>query len=75
MREWLREARQERGLTMKQIGEQLDISESYYSMIESGTRQKDMDLTLVSRLSSVLGISVQEITDHESRPMPEPETQ
>jgi len=61
MREWLAKARAEKGLTMKQMGEKLDISESYYSMIEAGDRQKRMDLTLVSKLSTVLGMSISDI--------------
>lgn len=61
MREWLSKARTEKGMTMKQMGEALDVSESYYSMIESGNRQKRMDLTLVSRLSAVLDIPITEI--------------
>jgi transcriptional regulator with XRE-family HTH domain len=61
MRDWLIKARTEKGLTMRQMGEALDISESYYSMIESGTRQKQMDLTLVSRLSAVLDIPITQI--------------
>lgn len=61
MREWLAKARNEKGLTMKQMGEMLDISESYYSMIEAGDRQKRMDLTLVSKLSTVLDMSISDI--------------
>ncbi len=66
MRDWLFKARTEKGLTMKQMGEALDVSESYYSMIESGNRQKRMDITLVSRLSSVLGLSISEIANLEA---------
>jgi transcriptional regulator with XRE-family HTH domain len=61
MRDWLIKARTEKGMTMKQMGEALDISESYYSMIEAGTRQKQMDLTLVSRLSAVLDVPIAKI--------------
>lgn len=66
MREWLKNSRNEKGLTMKELGAKLGISESYYCAIESGTRQKDMDLTLVAALSSVLGISVADIVIYES---------
>lgn len=67
MRDWLTKARTEKGLTMKQMGEKLDITESYYSMIESGTRQKKMDLTLVAKLSTVLGIPIAEISALENQ--------
>ena len=68
MRGWLKEARTEKGLSMKQMGEKLDVSESYYSLIESGQRQKTMDITLVSKISSALGVSVAEIVRLESMP-------
>lgn len=67
MRDWLTKARTEKGLTMKQMGERLDITESYYSMIESGTRQKKMDLTLVAKLSTVLEIPIAEISALENQ--------
>jgi transcriptional regulator with XRE-family HTH domain len=66
MREWLEKARISKGYTMKQMGEKLDISESYYSMIESGDRQKRMDLTLVSKLSNVLEIPISVIAAYEN---------
>ena len=65
MREWLRNSRTEKGLTMKDMGTKLGISESYYCSIETGTRQKKMDLTLVAGLSVVLGIPVAEIVRYE----------
>lgn len=65
MRDWLIKARNDKGLTMRQMGEALDISESYYSLIESGERQKRMDLALVTRLSAVLGIPITEIAEKE----------
>ncbi len=61
MREWLKTARESKGLTMKQLGEKLGISESYYCSIENGDRQKKMDIVLVSGLSSALDIPVAEI--------------
>ena len=61
MREWLKSLRIEKGYRLKEMGERLRISESYYAMIESGERQKKMDLTLASGLSVILGISVAEI--------------
>lgn len=61
MREWLKDARTKKGLTMKDISSKLGISESYYCAIENGDRQKNMDITLVSGLSLALGISVSRI--------------
>lgn len=61
MREWLKNLRTEKGLTMKEMGTKLGISESYYCAIENGERQKKMDIVLASGISSVLGISLAKI--------------
>lgn len=67
MRKWLRDSRTDKGLTMKDMGVKLGISENYYSQIEAGIRQKKMDLTLASSLSSILGISVADIVQLEDQ--------
>ena len=66
MREWLKDLRTERGLTMKQLGEKLGISESYYCAIENGVRQKKMDVMLISALSVALDVSMSDIVQLES---------
>ena len=66
MREWLKQTRIERGMTQAQIAQALDISEGYYSYIESGERQKKMDITLVMKLSNIFGITAQEIAENEA---------
>lgn len=66
MREWLKNSRNEKGLTMKEMGSKLGISESYYCAIENGTRQKRMDFALVAALSIVLGIPIDTIAQLEA---------
>ena len=66
MREWLAEARAKAGLTQKEVGKKLDVSESYYSLIEQGLRQKKMDIALVSKLSTIFDIPVTEIIKYET---------
>ncbi len=61
MREWLKDARTKAGFTMKDVGEKLGISESYYCAIEKGERQKKMDMMVASGLSMILGIPISEI--------------
>ena len=61
MRDWLKEKRTEQGMTMAEMAKQLDLSESYYSKIESGDRQRKMDIRLVSKLHKILDISIEEI--------------
>ena len=66
MREWLKNSRTEKKLTMKELGLKLGVSESYYCSIEAGTRQKKMDLTLVAALSSALDLPIAVIVQKES---------
>lgn len=65
MREWLKDARTKAGLTMKDVGEKLGISESYYCAIEKGERQKKMDMMVASGLSMILRIPISEIVQME----------
>ena len=48
-------------MTMAEMAKRLDLSESYYSKIESGDRQRKMDIRLVSKLCKILDISIEEI--------------
>lgn len=68
MREWLKNARIEKKLTMKEAGARLGISESYYCAIENGTRPKKMDIALVAELSLVFGVPISKIIQLESNP-------
>ena len=67
MRDWLREARQKSGKTMAEVAEELGISESYYSYIEAGDRQKKMDITLVAKLSKIFSMGIQQIVELEEK--------
>ncbi len=65
MREWLRNARLGKGFTMKRLADELHISESYYCSIENGYRQKDMDISLVEKISKSLCVPVSQILKFE----------
>ena len=65
MRDWLKEHRTALGFTMAQMAEKLDITESYYSMIEAGDRQKKMDIAIASQLSAILGVPLTQIIEME----------
>ena len=67
MREWLKNARESAGLTQAEMAENLGITESYYSFIEKGERQKKMDVTLIFKLSVFLGIPTEQIVQYESK--------
>ena len=65
MRDWLLNARRERGLTQLDVAKKLDISEAYFNNIENGERQKKMDIALASKLSMILEIPLAEIIEFE----------
>lgn len=67
MRDWLKEKRTAKGLTMAAMAEKLDLTESYYSLIEAGKRQQKMDIVLVGKLSAVLSVPVSEIVELEAK--------
>lgn len=64
-REWLKEARTKAGKTMAEMGKELGITESYYSYIEAGERQKKMDITLCAKLSKIFCIPIEQIVELE----------
>ena len=66
MREWLKKIRNEKGLSQSEIAIKLNIGQQYYSMIENGERQKDLNLSLVTKLSEILGVSVNKIIAEEN---------
>ena len=64
MRETLKKARQDAGLTQKQVAEYLGISERYYQHIEKG--QRTGDFTIWDDLEDLTGIHqrfLREISD------------
>lgn len=65
MREWLKEKRQEKGLTMAQLAKMCGITESYYAYIEAGERQKKMDITIANKLANALDMPFLEVLEKE----------
>ena len=58
MRTWLKDLRNNRNMTQKDMAEQLGISEAYYALIENGRRQKKMDVTILAGIAKATGTSV-----------------
>lgn len=54
VREYLIKAREKAGLTQQDVANRIGISRQYYQMVETGERQKRMDLSLAGGLSVVL---------------------
>lgn len=66
-RTWLETARKNKKLTMKQLAEELHISESYYCSIENGQRKRQMGILFAKKISDVLEISLSQIIDFEQQ--------
>lgn len=47
MRKWLKDLRNRKEFSQQILANMLEISQNYYSNIENGERQKDLDLSLV----------------------------
>ena len=67
MRSWLKTLRCKKGLSQKEIADKLEIAQQYYSLIENGERQKDLDLSLVIKLAKIFGVSVDYIIAEEEK--------
>lgn len=50
---FLKEQRAKKNLTMRQVCDEVDISEGYYSMIESGERRPSVETA--KKIAAVLG--------------------
>ena len=66
MREWLRNLRIEKNMTQAEVGKRLGISESYYCLIENGDRQKNMDISILSKLSIIFDYPFENLAVMES---------
>lgn len=65
MREYLVRLRTQRNESQQDVADALGISRQYYSMIESGERQKRMDITLIAAIAVHFGIPITEVVDYE----------
>lgn len=70
MRDWLLDARTKSGMTQLEVARKIGISEAYYAYIERGERQKNMDITLAAKLSSIFEIPFERIIEFESSEQP-----
>lgn len=67
IRELRKQHKMNKGYTMKDMGEKLGISESYYCAIENGDRQKRMDMLIASGLATIFSIPVAKIVSFEKQ--------
>ena len=67
MRKYLKKLREKKELSQNMLANKLDITQQYYCLIENGERQKDLDLSLVIKLSKVFDVSVDYIISEEEK--------
>ena len=60
-RTYLVDLRRQRNESQQDVADSLGISRQYYSMIEDGSRQRDMDTTLICGLAKHFGMSPEQI--------------
>lgn len=65
MREYLKKLRTDAGMSMQDVSERFGISRQYYEMIESGDRQRKMDITLIAKISMLFSVPMEKIVEQE----------
>lgn len=67
MREYMRLQRLKIGLKQTEIAEAAGISKSYYSDIERGNRQKNIDIAILAKLAVPLRLTISDMIEFEER--------
>lgn len=65
MRIWLKDLRNKKGWTQTETAKRLKMSRQLYNFIENGARQKDMTISLGSKLSDLFNIPLSTIRNFE----------
>lgn len=65
MREYLKKMRNAKNVSQKETAEALGISQNYYSCIENGQKQKNIDLKIMIGLSDFFSVDLQQLIDKE----------
>lgn len=67
MRKYLKKLRKDNNLTQQNMANKLGISQNYYHGIESGERQKNLDLSIATKLAEIFGVTVEWIAEQEQK--------
>lgn len=65
MREYLKTLRENAKMTQEEVAKNLSISRAYYVRIEKGERQRNLNLSLVTKLAELFNVSVEWIAQQE----------
>ena len=60
-RQWLKDLRTAKGLTVTEAARKLELSQPYYSLIEAGERQKRLELSLAAKIADLYHITIDQI--------------
>ena len=65
MREYMKKARVALGMSQQNVADAVGVTRQYYQQIESGSRQSALDISLATKLASILHLSLEQISDYE----------
>ncbi len=55
---FIKEGREKRDMLQSEVATQIGISQPYYSMIEKGTKERNVDLVLALKICQVLKLDI-----------------
>ena len=67
MRSWLKGLREKSKFSQAELASRLNIAQQYYSLIENGERQKDLDLSMATKLAKIFDVSIDWIVAEEEK--------
>ena len=67
MRDWLKTLRCKTNLSQTELASRLNIAQQYYSLIENGERQKNLDLSMATKLAKIFDVSIDWIIAEEEK--------
>ena len=67
MRSWLKGLREKSKFSQTELASRLNIAQQYYSLIENGERQKDLDLSMATKLAKIFDVSIDWIIAEEEK--------
>lgn len=65
MRDYLKELRLEADKTQLDVAKKLDVSESFYCLIEKGERLRDMPVSMARKIAEAFGITLETVLELE----------
>ena len=66
MRDYLKGLRIKNNYTQKEVAEALNISQNYYSYIENGLKQKEINFVLLLRFAEFFKVDISELVAAET---------